>query len=279
MVKAGHGMAALSLNLGLARDEIETRIAALGLPKPHEKPLRRPTSQRPWMVDDVRRLIALWLDNVGARSIAETFGRSPASVHGKRRWLGLAPRERALIAERPAAECLAVALPWRPTIDVSAIVALAAPEPGKWGKKEEPTPTPQVPTDAKWALGRDREKDMRFSILGFAGLRAPAIAKRMLIEFGVRLTDSAVNNQVSRLQIVRERSGLMDDYDAEIVERRAKEAMTRLGAVLRQCSELNRSFWYCRAMGGNRSTCREFHSKKFRARKAQRSCSEVTAMA
>ena len=72
---------------------------------------------------------------------------------------------------------------------------------------------------------------------------------------------------------------MISEYDEEAVERRAAEAMKRLGATLRQCSELNRSFWWCKAKGGNRSTCREFDTKKFQARKAERSCGEVMAMA
>ena len=55
--------------------------------------------------------------------------------------------------------------------------------------------------------------------------------------------------------------------------------MKRLGATLRQCSELKRSFWWCKSKGGNRWTCREFETKKFQARKAERSCGDVMAMA
>ena len=72
---------------------------------------------------------------------------------------------------------------------------------------------------------------------------------------------------------------MISEYDAEAVVRRAAEAMKRLGATLRQCSELNRSFWWCKAIGGNRSTCREFDTKKFQARKAERNCGDVMAMA
>ena len=68
-------------------------------------------------------LIALWLDNVSAASIAATLGRSPSSIHGKRRWLGLGVRDRKRLSERPVAECRATALPWKPTFDVDAIVA------------------------------------------------------------------------------------------------------------------------------------------------------------
>ena len=91
-------------------------------------------------------------------------------------------------------------------------------------------PPALFPVDVKWVLGRDKDKDKRFSILGFAGLRTPAIAERMLVEFGVRLTNSAVNNRISRLQIVRDRRDMICEYDEDAVERRAAEAMERLGA-------------------------------------------------
>ena len=78
---------------------------------------------------------------------------------------------------------------------------------------------------------------------------------------------------------MRDRRDMISDYDVGDVERRAAEAMKRLGATLRTCSELNRSFWWCRAKGGNRSTCREFETKKFQARKAERNCGDVLAMA
>ena len=94
MASAGHGVAALSFYLGLDEGEVRARAASLGLPEPAEKPLRRPASAKPWSVWDVRLLIALWLDNVSAASIAATLGRSPSSVHGKRRWLGLCVRDR-----------------------------------------------------------------------------------------------------------------------------------------------------------------------------------------
>ena len=132
MAGAGHGVAALSFYLGLDEAEVRERAASLGLAEPAEKPLRRPTSANPWSVEDVRLLIALWLDNVSAASIAATLGRSPSSIHGKRRWLGLGVRDRKRLQERPIAQCRATALPWKPTFDVSAIVArLISPRPGK----------------------------------------------------------------------------------------------------------------------------------------------------
>ena len=190
MAGAGHGVAALSFYLGLDEAEVRERAASLGLAEPADKPLRRPTSANPWLVENVRLLIALWLDNVSAASIAATLGRSPSSIHSKRRWLGLGVRDRKRLQDRPFAQCRATALPWKPTFDVSAIVArLMSPRPGKLTVVHKIDPLVQFPVEVKWALGRDKEKDERFSVLGFAGLRAPAIARRMLVEFGVRLTD------------------------------------------------------------------------------------------
>ena len=279
MAGAGHGIAALSFYLGIDEAEVRERASSLGLAEPVEKPLRRASAANPWSLGDVRLLIALWLDNISAASIAATVGRSPSSIHGKRRWLGLGVRDRKRLTERPVAECRATALPWKPHIDVSAIVArLFRPRPCM-AVVPEIDPLVQFPVEVKWALGRDKEKDERFSVLGFAGLRAPAIARRMLVEFGVRLTESAVNNRISRLQIVRERRDMISEYDAEAVLRRSAEAKKRLGATLRQCSELNRSFWWCKAIGGKLWTCREFETKKFQSRKAERSCGDVMAMA
>ena len=276
---AGHGVAALSFYLGVPEADVRERAAWLGIAQPAEKALRRSASANPWSVADVRLLVALWFDNVAAESIAATLGRSPSSVHGKRRWLGLPVRDRKGLSERSVADCRATPLPWTPCIDVSAIeAALRRPKPGL-GAIADIDPLVQFRVEVKWALGRHKEMDERFSILGFAGLRAPAIARRMQVEFGVSLTESAVNNRICRLQIVRDRRDLISEYDAEAVLRRAAEAMKRLGATMRTCSELNRSFWYCKAIGGNLWTCREFDTKKFRERKAARSCGEVMAMA
>ena len=265
--------------LGLPEADVRQRAAWLGIAQPGAKALRRSTSANPWSVADVRLLVALWLDNVAPTSIAAALGRSPSGVHGKRRWLGLGVRDRRGLSERSVAECRATPLPWKPSLDVSAIEAcLCRPKPGI-GVIAEIDPLVQFPVEVKWALGRHKEMDERFSVLGFAGLRAPAIARRMLVEFGVRLTELAVNNRISRLQIVRDRRDLISEYDAEAVLRRSAEAMKRLGATMRTCSELNRSFWYCKAIGGNLWTCREFHTKKFQEKKAARSCGDVMAMA
>jgi len=278
MAGAGHSVAALSLYLGLKESEIRERVAALGLPAAAEKPLRRPVSTNPWSVEEVRRLIALWFDNVSVASIAGALGRTPSSIRSKRRWLGLGVRVRKHLADRPVAPCRATALPWKPTLDIKPILTrLWAP---RIGKGAAAAARPEAVSEVGWELGRDAEKDDRFSTLGFAGLSAAAIAKRMLMEFGVYLTEGAVNSRMTRLQIARDRFDIIDVFDEVAVQRRAAEAKRRVGATLRQCAELQRSFWWRRALGGARATCREFEtSKRYAPRRAERSCSDITAMA
>src|SRR4029077_13486402 len=138
----------------------------------------------------------------------------------------------------------------------------------------------EVVSEVRWELGRDAQKDDRFSTLGFAGLSAAVIAKRMLMEFGVYLTEGAVNSRMTRLQIARIRFDIIDVFDEEGVQRRAAEAKRRVGATLRQCAELHRSFWWRRALGGTRPPCREFETaKRYAPRRAERSCGDITAMA
>ena len=228
---AGHSVAALSLYLGLKESEVRERVAALKLPAAAEKPLRRPVSANPWSVEEVRRLIALWLDNVSVTSIAGALGRTPSSIRGKRRWLGLGVRVRTDLADRPVAQCRATALPWKPTLNIKPILCrLWAP---KIGKGAAVAARPEAVPEVRWELGRDAQKDDRFSTLGFAGLSAAAIAKRMLMEFGVYMTEGAVNSRMTRLQIARDRFDIIDVFDEAAVQRRAAEAKRRVGATLR----------------------------------------------
>jgi hypothetical protein len=271
MASAGHSVAALSFYLGLQEADVRRRISALGVPQATERRLRRSTSKQSWTVDEVRRLLALWLDNVSVKSIAESVGRSTSSVQAKRRWLGLGVRERSRLSERTLKECRAIKLPWKPSINVAEI-ALWMRTPGI-GAAPEPTPY-------RWELGRDGTIDMRFSILAFGGLSSPAIVERMRIEFGLELSVKAVDNRISRLQIVRDRAGIVHVFDEEGVQRKAGEVMRQLGAVQRQCAELSRSFWYYRTIGGSRWVCREFlTAKKYAPRRALRSYCDVLGMA
>ena len=278
MMGAGRSVAELSLYLGLDEPEIRNRVAVLELPAVPEKPLRRPVSANPWSVEEVRRLITLWLDNVSITSIASALGRTPSSIRSKRRWLGLGIRVRKELADRPIAQCRATALPWKPTLDIKPILCrLWAP---RIGRQAAASGRADAAPEVQWELGRDAQKDDRFSTLGFAGLSAAAIAKRMLMEFGVYLTEGAVNSRMTRLQIARDRFDIIEAFDEEAVQRRAADAKRRFGATLRRCAELQRSFWWRRALGGSRTTCREFErSKRYAPRRAERSCGDIIAMA
>ena len=131
-------------------------------------------------------------------------------------------RVRKDLADRSIAQCRATALPWKPTLNIKPILCqLWAP---RTGKGTAVVARPEAVAEIRWELGRDAQKDDRFSILGFAGLSAAAIAKRMLMEFGVYLTEGAVNSRMTRLQIARDRFDIIDVFDEEAVQRRAAEA-------------------------------------------------------
>ena len=211
-------------------------------------------------------------------SIAGALGRTPSSIRGRRRWLGLGVRVRKDLADRPVAQCRGdpIAVEADALHQTDPLPALGA----RLGKGAVAVARPEAISEVRWELGRDAQKDDRFSTLGFAGLSAAAIAKRMLMEFGVYLTEGAVNSRMTRLQIARDRFDIIDVFDEEVVQRRAAEAKQRVGATLRQCAELHRSFWRPRALSGNRTTCREFEtSKRYAPRRAERSCGDITAMA
>ena len=74
MAGAGHSVAALSFYLGLREADVRKRIAALGLPQAPKGRLRRSSSKHPWTVDEVRRLITLWLDCIGTTNVIVWIG-------------------------------------------------------------------------------------------------------------------------------------------------------------------------------------------------------------
>jgi hypothetical protein len=221
--------------------------------------------------------------------MADALSRSRGAIYAKRRRLGLPSRERKTLHFRSVEDCRAAAPLSLPAHSSSIETPHAAKHPPaiELGLPPFPpapflrqlAPVPHFdkkPAKPMWRLGRDKEKDERFSVLGFAGLKASVIAERMKIEFGFKLTISAVNNRLSRLQIVRDREELIDCYDAQEVEARAASNKRRLGAVSRRCKGLDRLFWWYRAVGGDYFHCREFQStKKYESRRSSRSSGEV----
>lgn len=112
MVAAGLGIDALSLYLGLTRTGLLDRLAALGLPTPHDRPMRRAGGKNPWSAEDVRLLIAAWTDGAHVLSIAETLGRSRGAIYSKRRRLGLPSRDSNRRRRLSNDETRAAALAW-----------------------------------------------------------------------------------------------------------------------------------------------------------------------
>jgi hypothetical protein len=126
MIRAGQGIEALCLYLGLARDALFDRIVELGLITPHDRPMRRPCGKRPWLAADVQLLIRFWVDGVRVVSIAGELERSPGAVSAKARRLGLPKRDRRHLRRLEPGVCRAV----------------TQPPPAPTPAEDEPAPTP-----------------------------------------------------------------------------------------------------------------------------------------
>ena len=107
MVAAGLGAEAISLYLGLARTALFERLVELGLPAPHDRPLRRVGGRNSWSTEDVQQLIAWWVAGIHVRSIAAGLGRSRSAIYAKRRRIGLPDRERKRLVYRSLSELAA----------------------------------------------------------------------------------------------------------------------------------------------------------------------------
>jgi len=107
MVAAGLGAEAISLYLGLARTALFERLVELGLPAPHDRPLRRAGGRHSWSTEDVQQLIAWWVAGIHVRSIAVGLGRSRSAIYAKRRRIGLPDRERKRLVYRSLSELAA----------------------------------------------------------------------------------------------------------------------------------------------------------------------------
>ncbi len=260
MAHRGLGVAAIAAFLGLTPQAVEERAAALDLPPPHDRPMRKP-GPRGWSIDDVRRFIALWIENVATKSIAAAIGRSKGSLYYKRKWLGLEPRKLSELRERSVEACAATRIFWLPA-PVADVIAGPI-------KNLPSTLQPRPKQQDKW----NPERSKRCSYLAFAGLSNAAAAARMSAEFGIEFSEKAVADQLSRVQAIRDRSirALPDIGDDEI-ESRAAAHIALWALQWRKCEGTNHYFWYSRLRGGPRNTCREFQRRKFRNKRQEREC-------
>lgn len=96
MVRRGLGCEAIRLYLRFSCDALDNALARLGLPRPHERPLRRP-HPRGWGLIEIWKLVALWVGGVHPTTIGVLLGRSEGSVRSKAYRLGLPRRDRKLL--------------------------------------------------------------------------------------------------------------------------------------------------------------------------------------
>ncbi len=94
MVARGHGIEALCSYLRLTRTLLFDAVVELGLPTPHERPLRKCGGRNSWSIPDTILFIVLWVAGWHAESLGQRFGRSPGSAWAKARQLGLPRRDR-----------------------------------------------------------------------------------------------------------------------------------------------------------------------------------------
>jgi hypothetical protein len=106
MVSAGQGMQALCLLLSLSRAVLENHLIRLGLPTPHDRPMRS-GGAKAWSMMDTLRLIMWRLAGVHPEIIAQRLDtpRSANAIRAKARRLGIpCPSRKEL--HKPAPESL-----------------------------------------------------------------------------------------------------------------------------------------------------------------------------
>ena len=94
MISQGLGIEAICFILALAREVLLDLVVDHGLPTPHDRPMRASSGAREWRQADYALLVTGWLRNWQAAGIAESIGRSKASVWAKARRLGFPRRSR-----------------------------------------------------------------------------------------------------------------------------------------------------------------------------------------
>ena len=175
MVAAGLGIDALSLYLGLTRTGLLDRVAALGLPTPHDRPMRRAGGKTPWSAEDVRLLIAAWTEGAHVLNIAEALGRSRGAIYSKRRRLGLPSRDRQPRQRLSNAESREPALAWHGEIAGEPDLFSTDPRPAQaFETPRAPTSTYRAPSARRAA--REETVDL-WENSDAVGLASPASAE------------------------------------------------------------------------------------------------------
>ena len=207
LVANGHSREAICLYLDTAEKDVLSRCAALDLPAPVSRLFRKSCSQNAWQIEDVRKLIDAWIRNYHVTNIAMALGRSPYSIYGKARRLGLPRRKRTeLIKELP--------------LFASAQNQEAKPEPPRCPKRP----------DTKW----DDNLIMVVSDRWFAGQHYKAIARDL------NISAAAVRSKATRIGLPpRDRREIVSHYDPA----RGENSPLRANLVLRQCSVTGMLFW------------------------------------
>ena len=94
LIGYGQGMQALCFLFSVTADRLLAEVVRLDLPTPPDKPFRVNTRSNAWTAVEVQTLMQLWTTTLNGSAIARHMGRSPGSVRGKAKSIGLPSRGR-----------------------------------------------------------------------------------------------------------------------------------------------------------------------------------------
>jgi hypothetical protein len=239
MLAQGHGIEALCLFLTLTRDALFELLVEVGLPTPHDRPLRRSGGVRAWKDVDFPILLKGWLDNWSAACIGHHLGRSRGSIWYKARRLGLPTRERRLLhwSERAAAAPLVAPSPATAPLLAPNVEPKRKRLPPRWlvkgtDKVLELT-SKRNGLEVDWAANIDAYTEIGWRI--WSGQRISRIAE----DYGVSYGTITSQNWWLQAKSPKSHRDLVDDFDRARGEANAKA----LGGELRKC-EINSVFPY-----------------------------------
>ena len=208
LVQKGHGLEAISSFLRVSPEAVLDWAVTLGLPNPHNRPMRRNAGAKAWAASDYFRFIKRWMDGWHAASIGEQFGRSAGAVWSKARWLGLPRRDRRKVF-RPAADLL-IETPVSDDVPSKLELYITTSAGGR-------LPIRRIVKRGHvyWTPELDVELSNRY----WANQHYEAIAA----EWG--LSARAITSRACRLELPRrERSKLVSHYDPSVIDANISEA-------------------------------------------------------